>query len=217
MHFLVLGATGAIGSRFCEIALKEGHTLSLFVRNRNRIPSWMIAHAEATIIEGTLEDESALEKASSCGAEIFVTFAGPPAGSTGTPLASGYKALIPKLMARNFLRIFVLGTPSFHSDADNITFKWRLGIWTIRLLSAGQYREILAIGEYISSLPKDSETEYTFFRVGGLTNGNEAPVQATHLGSGKDAMWIGRASVARWVLNEAEEKRWIGKMPYICN
>lgn len=133
------------------------------------------------------------------------------------PLTSGYKALIPKLIARGFERVLILGTPSFRDEADNVTLKWWLGAWTMKLVSGGQYKEIVAIGEYVSSLLDGSGVECTFFRVGGLTNGDEVPVVATHLESGKDAMWISRASVARWVLDEVEERRWVGKMPYICN
>lgn len=87
----------------------------------------------------------------------------------------------------------------------------------MKVVAAGQYKEIVAIGEYVSSLLDGAEVECTFFRVGGLTNKDEMPVLATHVGSGKDAMWISRASVARWVLDEVEGRRWIGKMPYICN
>lgn len=133
------------------------------------------------------------------------------------PLANGYKALVPKLAAQGCRRVLILGTPSFHGDTDSMSWKWRIGTWTIKYLSPGQYREVIAIGEYVSSLPVDDGIQWTLFRVGGLTMGEEAPVNATHLGSGMDATWISRASVARWVLDESVQPRWTGKMPFICN
>lgn len=81
----------------------------------------------------------------------------------------------------------------------------------------GQYWEMMAVGKYITSLSVDSGVRWTLFRVGGLTNGKQSPVETTVLGSGKDSMWISRASVARWVLDEAVEENWVREMPYICN
>lgn len=81
----------------------------------------------------------------------------------------------------------------------------------------GQYREMISVGEYITSLPAEDGVKWTLFRVGGLKNGEERAVQTTYLGSGRDAMWISRASVARWVLDESLKENCVGEMPYICN
>lgn len=76
---------------------------------------------------------------------------------------------------------------------------------------------MVSVGEYVSSLSVDEGVQWTLFRVGLLTNGEEVQVEATHLGSGQDAMWVSRASVAGWVLDEVIEGKFVGKMPYICN
>lgn len=87
------------------------------------------------------------------------------------------------------------------------------------LFSPGQHREMIGIGEFVSSLPVDNGNgvRWTLFRVGGLTNGPEGPVKSTYLGSGEDGTWVSRASVARWVLEEAIDDNWVGAMPYICS
>ncbi|KAJ1714582.1 hypothetical protein NYO67_3252 [Aspergillus flavus] len=216
MHFLVLGATGAIGSKFCALALNKGHRLSLLIRNPKNLPPSLMQNPAVEIIEGTLDNETVLDRAASCGASIFVSFAGPRIGTKGTPLTLGYKALVPRLIDQNFKRILILCTPSYHDAADTITLKWQIGAWFMRLFSAGQHREMVGIGEYIASLPVDKRVQWTLFRVGGLTEGEEAPVKATSLGSGDDGTWISRASVATWVLDEIDGERWFGKAPYIC-
>jgi hypothetical protein len=71
---------------------------------------------------------------------------------------------------------------------------------------------MIAIGETTSST--NEEIQWGLFPIGGLTNGEEASVDATHLGSGLDKTWISRSSVARWVLDEAIAGKWIGKSPY---
>lgn len=50
-----------------------------------------------------------------------------------------------------------------------------------------------------------------------LTNGEVKPVQAGYVGSGKDSMILTRRSMCIWVLNEIEEKKWVGKAPGISN
>ncbi len=92
-----------------------------------------------------------------------------------------------------------------------------MGIGALKTFSHGQYAEMAGIGEYVSSLSVDEGVKWVLFRVGLLTNAEEMNVEATHLGSGQDAMWISRASVAGWVLDEAIQGRFVGKMPYICN
>lgn len=81
----------------------------------------------------------------------------------------------------------------------------------------GQYAEMIGVGEYVSSLSVDEGVRWTLFRIGLLTDGQAGEVEATHLGSGKDGMWIGRGSVARWVLDEVIGEKFVGRMPYICN
>ncbi|KAI9927724.1 hypothetical protein MW887_002576 [Aspergillus wentii] len=177
MHFLVLGATGACGSRFCQLALEEGHAVTAFVRNATKIPPTILQNEAVHVIEGTLDDEPSLERASKCGADTFVSFAGPPVGEKGTPLTNGYKALIPKLSSQNITRLLILCTPSYTCDSDTPSFLWRLGAWTMKTFSPGQYREMVSVGVYLTSL--SDTVQWTLFRVGGLTNGAEEPVEAT--------------------------------------
>lgn len=56
----------------------------MFVRNTNRVPEQIRLSEAAHIIEGSLEVDSDLEKAANCGADIFVSLAGPAYGTKGT-------------------------------------------------------------------------------------------------------------------------------------
>ena len=120
-------------------------------------------------------------------------------------------------MNNGFERILILCTPSFHVEQDKPGFKWRFGEWFMKIFSPGQLLEMVSVGKFVTSLPDDERMRCTLFRVGGLTDEGEKPVEATHLGSGKDGIWISRASVARWTLDEIRDGKWIGKVPYICN
>lgn len=50
-----------------------------------------------------------------------------------------------------------------------------------------------------------------------LTNGEVKPVQAGYVGSGKDGMFLTRKSMCIWILNEIDEKKWLGKAPQLSN
>ncbi|KAJ5414332.1 hypothetical protein N7509_000959 [Penicillium cosmopolitanum] len=187
MHFLVLGATG--------------HTLTLFVRSRSKVPTKVADNKKVAIIEGTLEDEDTLDEVSRCGADTFVSFAGPPVGNQGThyrlktltiagslkALTNGYRALIPKLVSQGIKRVLVLCTPSYKGTSDVASFKWRLGEWTMKAIPStrGQYGEMIHVGAYITTLPAEDGIKWTLFRVGGLTNGEDAPSERNFLGQWK--------------------------------
>jgi hypothetical protein len=87
----------------------------------------------------------------------------------------------------------------------------------MKTFSHGQYAEMVGIGQDVSSLSVDEGVKWTLFRVGLLTDSEAGDIEATHLGSGKDGMWISRGGVARWVLDEANAERFAGISPYICN
>ncbi|KAF9888605.1 hypothetical protein FE257_008537 [Aspergillus nanangensis] len=219
MHILVFGATGAIGLIFCQLAITKGHRLTLFVRSPEKLPQEIYQHSHVQVLEGQLDDEASLEEAAACGATVFISFAGPSYGTKGTPLTDGYKAMVPKLAAHNFQRVIVLCTPSFRDVKDQVSLMWRFGGWFMRTFSPGQYWEMIGVGNFVSSLPTDSEMKWTLFRVGGLRDDVswELPIVAEYLGGAKEKMWISRRSVALWAVGEISDSKWLGEAPYIYN
>lgn len=85
---------GAIGGQFCDMALEQGHRLSLIVRNSTKLPVKILQNQRVEVIEGTLDNETVLDQASRCGADVFVSLAGPPIGTTGT-VTCPFRALYP--------------------------------------------------------------------------------------------------------------------------
>jgi hypothetical protein len=110
----------------------------------------------------------------------------------------------------------VLATPSFKVAEDKSSLKWWFGVFMVRMLFGDAYADIVGIGKAVSALPVD-EIEWTLFRVPVLTNGDYKPVQTAMIGDGKDGMMLSRKSSAVWVLQELEEKKWVGKAPALSN
>jgi NAD dependent epimerase/dehydratase family enzyme len=79
-HILLLGGTGICGLIFTEAALRARHTLTLYVRTPFKIPPELSSNSNLNVIQGEFDDEEAMKKASGCGADIFISLAGPTLG-----------------------------------------------------------------------------------------------------------------------------------------
>ena len=60
MRVLVIGATGGTGRELVLQALEQGHTVTAFVRNPQRMP---IRHEQLILIEGNILDEDSVNRA----------------------------------------------------------------------------------------------------------------------------------------------------------
>jgi NAD dependent epimerase/dehydratase family enzyme len=79
-HILLLGGTGICGTIFTHAAIEAGHKLTLYVRTPSKIPSDLSSNANVSVIQGELQDAEGLKKATACGADIFISLAGPTLG-----------------------------------------------------------------------------------------------------------------------------------------
>ncbi|KAF9884387.1 hypothetical protein FE257_001787 [Aspergillus nanangensis] len=216
-HILILGATGASGIEFCFAALQQGHQLSLLVRSPQKLPPELSGNQNVTVIKGTFEDASILEQAVGCGAQIFVSFAGPTYGLKGTPVTDAMKLIFPMLVANHYKRAMVLGTCSYPSPEDKGGIKWKLSVALVKVIGGSAYQEFRGLGEFVAS-QDPAQLRWTLFRVPFLTNGDEAPVTASYTGTGDDGMFLSRKSMAKWVLNEmSEQSVQVGRTPVISN
>lgn len=215
-HILVLGATGPSGVAFCVAALQDGHKLTLYVRNPSKMPASVSSNKSVEVIEGTFDDEEKLASAATCGANTFVTFAGPVVSNKGTPVTDCYTKLFPLLIKNDFQRALVLSTPSYVTSEDKGAFKWTAVVALIKVIGGSAFREVTGIGKLTASQPT-GKLKWTLFRVPFLTNGNAGAVKASYTGTGQDGLTLSRKSMAAWVLNEMTEDKWVGKAPLLSN
>lgn len=93
-HILLLGGSGICGVIFTHAALAAGHKLTLYVRTPSKVPEDISSNADIAIIEGQLDDAEGLKRAAACGADTFVSFAGPTLGKKhGTVLLALHQLL----------------------------------------------------------------------------------------------------------------------------
>lgn len=111
--------------------------------------------------------------------------------------------------------MLICGTPSVQVPEDQFSLKWYLMVWLLKTLVGDAYKEITGMGRAVFALPLD-EVEWTMFRVPWLTNGEAKPVCAGMIQS-EAGLLLSRKSIAVGLLQELEERKWVGKAPALCN
>ena len=79
-HILLIGGTGVCGLIFVQVALEAGHKVTIYARTPSKIPADLASNPRLSVIQGELGDEAGLKKAAACGADVFLSLAGPTLG-----------------------------------------------------------------------------------------------------------------------------------------
>ncbi|PKX89432.1 uncharacterized protein P174DRAFT_425355 [Aspergillus novofumigatus IBT 16806] len=188
-HILVIGATGPSGLEFCNAALLQGHTLTLYVRSPEKLPNEIRNSVNVSVVKGTLEDIASFQRAATSGPTVFVSFAGPVSKSKGTPVTDAMKRIFPILVESHYDRAMVLGTCSYPAPQDKGGLKWKASVVLIKIIGGSAYDEFRGLGEFVASQDV-SQLKCTLFRVPFLTNGPNAPVTASYTGTGDDGVMV---------------------------
>lgn len=232
-HILVLGSTSPAGTAFCLSALRDSHTLTLYVRSPSKLPSEISSHPSVTVVTGGLtssqSDISSLNSTLACGAKTCISFLGPILnlsyatliGKNGKggklPVTDGYERVIGGLEKYGYERLMVTSTASYLAPTDRFSILFKLMVLGVYLFFRGAYDEINGFTPLVTSLDKE-RIKWTVFRVPMLRNGNGGrEVSAGYVGEGHVGVVLDREALADWVLGEMEEEKWVGKCPALAN
>ncbi|WVW85158.1 hypothetical protein I302_107196 [Kwoniella bestiolae CBS 10118] len=226
-NILLLGATGASGIAFLEhvLTIKDGPRLSLLVRNKAKLPQGLIAQysERVTVVEGQLDDETKLEDVMKNGITSVVGLLGAYPSlyhlisrSTPTPIADSLHVIKRVMKRYGVRRLLALSTPR-HSVPGEV-YTWPQYITTQFIPSIFMPQgsaEMTAISEVCA----DDDFDYTIFRVPFLSASLEdRKVYAGFYGPDyKGSQELSRASLAKWIYQEIQERNWVQKQPVLGN
>jgi hypothetical protein len=212
-HILVLGSTSPAGIAFCLSALRDSHTLTLYVRTPSKLPQEISSNA--TVITGDLTNAASLEEAISSGAKTCVSFLGPVLGK-GKRMAvkEGYELIVPMLQKYRYERVLAVSTASYAVPEDRFSWMYWFMVMSVYLIFRAAYDEINGFTPLITSLPAE-EIKWTVFRVPVLKSGEAKEVKAGYVGD--VGVVLDRKGLAEWVLQEMEEEKWVGKAVAVAN
>lgn len=132
------------------------------------------------------------------------------------PVSTCYEILLPLLIKNNFQRAMIVCTVCWISPEDKFSVTCSLVRLLIKTMARDAYEDLVAIGDYVSSIPND-QLAWTMMRLPNLTDGEPKPVKEAFRGGRNDGMSLTRASLPQWVLKEIDERKWVGKPPMLSN
>ncbi|EMD41442.1 hypothetical protein CERSUDRAFT_120527 [Gelatoporia subvermispora B] len=217
MHVLVLGGTGPSGIKLIEEALFASHTIVIYARSPQKIPSTITSNSSVTVVEGELTDADALDQAMH-GVHAVLSALGPavkngPLHPSGTPLAHAYELVIDVMKKNDVNRLILLGTASIHDENDKFSLQFAALVSGVAIFAHNAYKDVVAIGKTV----RGSDLVWTIARVPLLTSKEQKDFVAGYIGDSKIKTTLSRAAFARFVVEELQANEWCRKAPLISS
>ncbi len=207
---VVFGASGGVGRLVVEQALSRCYEVVAVVRSPARLTG---DDARLAVVTCALSDRAAIDAAVR-GADAVISALGPSLDrrATGMPLVQATRNIVDAILAAGVKRYIGIATPSLRDPRDRRSL---LGIVVPVmgcLLFRRAYRELLAMSQVVI----ESDLEWTIAR---FTRPIDAPargsVRAGFLGRDKLGATITRADIARFLLEQLDDTRFIRAAPAI--
>lgn len=211
---LILGATGRTGAHLLRLALSEGHIVHALVRDRSKVN---LSSPNLSLFEGLPTDAERLKKAA-FGCEAIIStlnisrISDWPWSKLRTPvnLLSETVREIINLGEQSPRRIIITSAWGVNESRQEIPgwFRWLINHSNIGPAYAdhGTQETLLA----------DSRLDWTAVRPVGLVSLNwNRPTKVSLNGKPKPRLMISRAVVARFLLDQVADKRYIRTCPVI--
>jgi putative NADH-flavin reductase len=208
----IFGGTGEAGRQLIEQALAEGDEIVAFARNPSRLA---LHHEHLTVVQGDLNDKAGIERAVN-GADAVISLLGPRPGedSKSKPLTQGTRNIIAAMKRFSVRRLIIVSTPSASVPNDLPDLKFKILVSIIKITMRPAYEEIINVARVV----RGSDLDWTIVRVSTLSNKPESgKVRVGYLGRGEVGVQLSRADMARFILDELKNRKYIRQMPAISN
>lgn len=208
MRILVLGATGPTGRLIVQAARAAGHEVTALVRS----PAKAQGLGEARLVEGDARDPAALARALE-GADAVVSSLGTPASPFRpvTLLSTATRALVEAMRAAGVRRLVcITGIGAGDSRGHG-------GLLFDRVLMPLLLRHVYADKDRQEAIVRASGLDWVLVRPAVL---NDKPargaVRALTDLAGVHGGTVARADVARFVVEQAGQDRWLRQAPLVA-
>lgn len=208
MRLTIFGGTGPTGRLLVTAALDAGHDVTVFARSPGKLG---IADERLRIVQGELSDAAGI-RASIDGADAVISTLGPGAARVpGTPITDGMRHVVAAMQELGVRRLVAIATPSASDPRDRSDLRFRLLVIGVRTFLRPAYHEIVGQAAVI----RGSGLDWTLVRVPLLADGPVTAVRAGYLGTGATGMRISRATLAAFLLAQADDGTWVGGAPAV--
>ena len=209
MKIAVFGATGLTGERVVTLALDEGHHVVALTRNASRFP---FVHERLTVVEGDASSHADVRRTLH-GVDAIVHCLGIGGKGKGQPtsvVSDSVKVVLDEMDRASVSRIVCMSNVG---AGESGSWFYRRAILPLFLR---WLRPIIADKNVMEEALRNSSAEWVAVRIPNIVEGAEKPLRVAEDGSGV-GISITASSVARFLLDQLTQSRWIHKTPSISN
>ena len=203
MKLIIFGATGSVGRQVVEQALEQGHRVTAFARNPEKLD---MQHPNLQYLPGDVTDLSAVRQAVQAQDAVVCTL-GSGQKLTGTVRSEGTRQIV-QAMEQSGVRRFICQTTLGTGDSwGSLNFYWKYIMFGLIL------RNVLADHERQEGYVQQSRLDWTIVRPGSFVDG-EHTGQYRHGFSGGDKttqLKISRADVADFILKQLGDTSYLNQ------
>lgn len=106
MNIILFGATGRVGEAVTEIAIKNNHSVTVFVRNKNKVK---LRHKNLVITEGDIYQEASLQQLKDINFDVVINVAGADPLKPSTLVTDAAKTMITLFSGKHVKYIAITG------------------------------------------------------------------------------------------------------------
>lgn len=206
----VLGATGRTGVHVVDGARHRGWPVRALARSPAKVPEGWRLDDEVTVVEGDALDGDVVRELLE-GADAVVNVLGHADGSPPNVLSRAVGNVLSGMEKHGVERLVHLTGAGVSQPDDEPGLLGRVVGWALGILKADLLQDSRMAAERI----QDSDVDWTIVRAVRLTDGEpRGSVTAGFLGSDM-GITVPRADVARFLLDEVEDPRWLREAPAV--
>lgn len=207
MNLLVIGATGGTGRALLKQALEQGHSVTAFVRNPEKLA---LTHHNLRIAKGDVTDYPSVEQAVA-GKDAVLCALGTKVIGRNTIQSDGARNIV-RAMQKTGVRRLVL-----ESSLDVGDSKGQLGFLFAHVIRPTLLRNIFKDKELQEQIVRTSPLEWIIVRPAMLTNADRTGKYRAGFPSKDHSITgkISRADVADFMLKQTTENTYLRQTPGI--
>ena len=203
MKLVIFGSTGSIGSHVVEQALEQGHTVTAFVRDPDKLN---VQHPNLNIFTGDVMNLASVEQAV-IAHEAAICILGSGRKLSGNVRSQGTKNIIQALEKAGIKRFICQSTLGAGDSWSNLNFYWKYIMFGFIL------RKVFADHQIQEQYVRHSNLDWTIIRPGAFIEGTRTG-KYRHGFPGSDrtsSLTISRPDVADFILKQLGDNTYLGK------
>jgi nucleoside-diphosphate-sugar epimerase len=211
MKICVFGSTGKTGLHILRAALESGHQVTAFARNPAKIP---FTHKSLRVVQGDALDAGSVSDAIA-GSEAVISLLGVNPKAQARTFYRSMSNILGAMKSQSVDRLVLTAGAGVGDELDGFSMMGSIMGGIIKLIARSSWED----GVQTAQLIRDSSgIRWSMMRIPMLTDESAggSAVRYGYLGKGSGQK-LSREDLAKILLDEIDQGRFIGKAPVVSN